>query len=103
MIGELLALIGAALTLIAAIGVVRFPDALSRMHALTKASTVGLTLVAIGGALLLPTSNDVTSSILAAVLYALTLPISASMIARATYVTDEATTQIDTIDELAEG
>ena len=33
MIGELLALAGAVLTLLAAVGVVRFPDALTRMHA----------------------------------------------------------------------
>ena len=102
MIGELVALVGAALTLVAGIGVVRFPDALTRMHALTKASTVGLTLVAVGAAFLLPTLNDATSAILAAVLYMITLPISASMIGRATYITDEANTQIDTVDELAE-
>ena len=37
------------LTLLAAVGVLRFPDVLSRMHALTKASTLGFVLVAIGG------------------------------------------------------
>lgn len=102
MIGELLALLGALLTVIAAIGVVRFPDALTRMHALTKASTIGLSLVAVGAAFVLPTANDVTSALLAAALYVFTLPISASMIARATYLTDEANTRIDTVDELAE-
>lgn len=102
MIGEVLALLGAALTLIAGIGVVRFPDALTRMHALTKASTIGLALVAIGAAVVVPTVNDATSAILAAALYVLTLPISALMIGRATYITDEANTQIDTVDELGE-
>lgn len=102
MIAEVLALVGATLTLIAAIGATRFPDALTRMHALTKASTVGLSMVALGAAFALPTANDVTSAILAAVLYSLTLPISAFMIARATYITDEANTQIDTVDQLAD-
>jgi len=36
------------LVLLAAVGVVRFPDALTRMQSLTKASTVGVTLVAVG-------------------------------------------------------
>ena len=51
---------------------------------------------------MLPTANDVTSSLLAAALYVLTLPIAGSMIARATYLTDESHTEIDTVDELAE-
>ena len=51
MIGEAMMLVGALLTLLAAVGVSRFPDALSRMHALTKASTVGFGLVAIGACL----------------------------------------------------
>ena len=42
MIGEAIALVGAVLILLGAIGVLRFPDVLSRMHALTKASTVGV-------------------------------------------------------------
>ena len=101
MIGELLAFVGAVLTLLAALGVVRFPDALARLHALTKASTVGLTLVAIGGALVLPTANDITSALLAAVLYLITLPIAGSMMGRATYYTDDAPNELHTIDELA--
>ncbi|CAN5863907.1 monovalent cation/H(+) antiporter subunit G [soil metagenome] len=99
--GEVLALAGAILTLLAAIGVVRFPDALSRMHALTKASTVGLVLVAVGGALVLPTANDITSAVLAAVLYVATLPIAGAMMARATYFSEEAPNRLHTIDELA--
>jgi multicomponent Na+:H+ antiporter subunit G len=101
-IGPVLALAGAVLTLLAAIGVVRFPDALTRLHALTKASTLGLTLVAVGAAFVLPTANDVTSALLAAALYVFTLPIAGSMIARATYLSDEANTEIHAVDELAE-
>ena len=89
MIPEVIMLVGATLTLLAAIGVVRFPDALTRMHALTKASTLGLTLVAIGGTFLLPTANDMTSALLAAALYVFTLPIAAMMMARSTYLAEE--------------
>ena len=87
MIAELLMLGGAALTLISAIGVVRFRDVLVQMHALTKASTIGLGFVALGAALLLPTANDITSAIAAAALYIGTLPIGASLLGRATVLT----------------
>jgi multicomponent Na+:H+ antiporter subunit G len=84
-IGEVIALVGAVLVLLAAIGVVRFPDALTRMQSLTKASTVGVTLVAAGSMFLLPTWNDDTSAVAAALMQVLTLPIGASLLARATY------------------
>jgi multicomponent Na+:H+ antiporter subunit G len=84
-IGEVIAFAGAVLVLLAAVGVVRFPDALSRMQSLTKASTVGVTLVAVGGVFVLPTWNDDTSAVAAALLQVLTLPISASLLARSTY------------------
>ena len=70
---------GAVLTLLAAIGVVRFPDALTRMHALTKASTVGFGLIAIGSCLNMTNANDITSVLLAAGLQLLTLPVAATL------------------------
>jgi multicomponent Na+:H+ antiporter subunit G len=99
--GKLLMLFGAILVLLAAVGVVRFPDVLSRMQSLTKASTLGVVLVAVGAAFVLPTANDVTSAIAAAVLQLLTLPISASLLARATYRARGIQTHVDR-DELAE-
>ena len=102
MIGTLIALGGAVLILLSAVGVVRFPDALARMHALTKASTVGVVLVAVGAAFVLPTANDVTSALAAALLQILALPISASLIARATYLAGGIPSRLDAVDELAE-
>lgn len=86
MIAELLALFGAVLTLLAAVGVVRFPDVLSRMHALTKASTVGLLFVVAGGVVALERANDSTFVLLAGALQLLTSPVGANLIARATYL-----------------
>ena len=102
MIGQTVALLGAVLTLLAGIGVLRFPDVLSRMHALTKASTVGVGLVAIGSAFVLPTANDITSAIGAALLQFLTLPISASLLARVTYHARGIPSPVDAVDELAD-
>ena len=74
MIGELLALIGATLVLLSAIGVVRFTDALARLHALAKASTLGVLLLIAGAAANLHDLNDVTSAVLAGVLHLLASP-----------------------------
>ena len=88
MIGQLLLLGGAILTLLAAVGMVRFDDVYQRMHALTKASTGGSLLLLLGAAISLSHPNDVTSLVLAAVLQVITSPVAANMVSRATYQTE---------------
>ena len=91
MIGEALVLTGALFVLLAGIGVLRFPDALARMHALAKGSTLGLLLILGGATLNLATVNDVTSAVLAAIVHVLASPPASNMVSRATYlVTDPA-------------
>jgi multicomponent Na+:H+ antiporter subunit G len=85
--GEVFALIGAMLVLLSAVGVVRFADALARMHALAKASTLGVLLLLIGAGVNLRTVNDITSVALAAVLHLLASPAASNMVSRATYLT----------------
>jgi multicomponent Na+:H+ antiporter subunit G len=87
MIGELLALVGAALILLSAVGVVRFSDVLARLHALAKASTLGVLLILAGVAVNLHDLNDVTSVVLAAVLHLLASPPASNMVSRAAYLT----------------
>lgn len=94
-------LAGAALTFLAALGTVRFRDVFARMHALSKASTLGLLLILLGAALALDHPNDITSRLLAAVLHVVTSPIGANLISRATYFAEGIPNGIDTIDELA--
>lgn len=86
MIGELLTLVGATLVLLAGVGVVRFGDPLARMHALAKASTLGLLLILAGVAINLRTVNDVTSAVLAGVLHLLASPPASNMVSRASYL-----------------
>ena len=99
MIGELLALAGATFVFLAAIGVVRFPDALSRMHALSKASTLGVLLILTGAAVNLRDVNDITSVVLAAILHVLTSPPASNMVSRATYLAEGMPTGHVVIDE----
>ena len=78
-------LLGAALSVAAGIGLIRFPDALSRMHAATKPQMVGLIFVL--AAIAIMDRNWATIATLAPVLgfQMLTAPISAHMIGRAAY------------------
>jgi multicomponent Na+:H+ antiporter subunit G len=87
-IGEVIVFAGALLTLLAGVGVVRFGDVLARMHALTKASTLGMLLVLIGAAVSLDEANDITSLVLAAALHQLTSPVAANLLGRATYLAE---------------
>lgn len=101
-VGEAAMVAGAVLTLLAGMGVLRFRDVFARMHALTKASTLGLLLVLLGAAFLVPEGNDVTFLVLAAALQLLTMPVGANLLARATYRASGIPLRVDTIDELAE-
>jgi multicomponent Na+:H+ antiporter subunit G len=86
-IGELLALAGSVFVLLAAVGVMRFDDTLVRMHALAKASTLGILLLLAGAAVSLRHPNDVTSVILAGLLHVLTSPPASNLLSRATFLT----------------
>lgn len=69
--------------LVAAVGLLRLPDALSRQHAATKAGTVGVAFFAMGAALLArdPAWNLRFATIAALLL--ITLPIGAHALSRA--------------------
>ncbi len=101
-IGSALVLVGALFTLLAGVGVLRFDDVLSRMHAGTKASTLGVLLVLFGAAVTLRHPNDITSLLLAAALQLLTSPVAANLISRATYLAQGIPNEIDAVDELAD-
>lgn len=82
-IAGLLVLGGAGFTLVAAIGILRLPDLLTRMHASTKAGTLGAMLVLAALALHFG-QTAITAKAVAAVLFLmLTAPIAAHMIGRA--------------------
>jgi multicomponent Na+:H+ antiporter subunit G len=79
----LLLLGGGAFCLIAAIGIIRLPDALTRMHASTKAGTLGSTLVLVAAMLVFQEGIVTTKGIAAVLFLLLTAPIAAHMIGRA--------------------
>ena len=75
--------LGAALLVIAAWGVIRLPDALSRQHAATKAGTLALALVFIGAWLFVPTVEWAWRLALILGFLMATLPVASHLLARA--------------------
>jgi multicomponent Na+:H+ antiporter subunit G len=75
---------------------------LERMHALSKASTLGLLLVMIGGVIGIHNVNDLTFVALAAALQVITSPVGANLISRATYRASGIRHRVDSVDELAD-
>ena len=61
---------GAIFLLAGTVGLLRFPDPLSRLHALTKADNLGLGLVVLG---LLPRADDVLGALKLIVIWLLVL------------------------------
>ncbi len=79
---EILIFSGAAFILISAIGVLRFGDPLSRMHATTKASSFGILLIIIGVCLAFGHWLVYVKALLIIVFIYLTAPLAAHAIAR---------------------
>ncbi|GAB3107929.1 hypothetical protein GCM10027055_04110 [Janibacter alkaliphilus] len=84
-IGGVVLVVGAALALIGAIGLVRLPDLYTRMHAATKPQTLGLLLVLVGLALILRTWSAVATLLIVLGAQALTAPMAAHLLGRATH------------------
>jgi monovalent cation/proton antiporter MnhG/PhaG subunit len=82
---SLLLLVGLAFTLTGSIGLVRLPDIYTRMHAPTKATTLGVSSMLAAAALTVPGSAVAIGlkAALAIFFLFLTAPIGAHMIARA--------------------
>jgi multicomponent Na+:H+ antiporter subunit G len=89
MIAGALLILGALFALIAAIGVVRFPDVLTRMHAATKPQTLGMLLILSGLALRIENPQDLTLLVIVMVFQLVTAPVSAHMVGRAAFRTGQ--------------
>lgn len=94
--------LGAILSLAAAVGLVRLPDLLSRMHAATKPQTLGLLLILLGVGLRLRDPGVIGVLLLVAIVQALTTPVGAHMVGRAAYRTGTVREDLLDTDELAD-
>lgn len=94
-----LLILGAGFAFVAAVGIVRFPDLLRRMHAATKPQTFGLLLILAGLALRIESMSDLTLVIVVAMFQLLTAPVSAHMVGRASFRAGQVDRDELTVDE----
>lgn len=92
--------VGALMSLAAAIGLLRFPDLLSRMHAATKPQVLGLFLLLAAIGLQMRTVWVWPVLLVAWLFQLLTVPVSAHMVGRAGYRTKHLHREMLTADEL---
>lgn len=83
----ILMIAGALMSFFAALGLLRFADVLSRVHAATKPQVPGLMFLLIGLAIAVRDWSWLPLLILAWLLQLLTVPVSAHMVGRAIYHT----------------
>lgn len=86
-IAAVILLVGGAFVVIGALGAVRMPDLMLRMHATTKAGILGGGLVAIAGGVFFNESEVMVRALAILAFVVLTGPVAAHMIARAGYFT----------------
>lgn len=102
LITAILVIVGALFAFAAGLGVLRLPDVLIRMHASTKAGTLGCGLILVAVAVYFGETGVVARSIAAIIFLLATAPIAAHMIGRAAYRTGVPMWRGTAIDELAE-
>ena len=94
-------LTGSGLSLLAAVGLHRFPDVFARMHAATKPATLGMLLV-LGAVASQAESPGVAAKLmLVGVLQFITAPVAAHMVGRAAHLGDLMAPDT-VVDELSE-
>src|SRR3954452_18822121 len=93
-------LLGALLALIAAIGVLRLPDLLSRMHAATKPQVLGLLLVLTGLGFRLRDPEAIGILVLVAMFQLVTSPVANHMVGRASFRAGQVDRDRLIVDEL---
>ncbi|MFW0783177.1 monovalent cation/H(+) antiporter subunit G [Gordonia sp. CPCC 206044] len=102
-ISSVLLITGALLALTTAIGLLRFPDTLSRMHASTKPQTFGLLLMLTGAIIRLGDNVDIGMLILAGLFALMTAPVIAHRIGRLVYQEQRARDGLMARDDMESG
>ncbi len=97
-VGGAVMILGALFALLAAMGVHKFRDPYSRMHAAAKSPTLGLLLVAIGAGLTIRSLAAGVTLTLVVVLQLLTSPVATHLAARAVHL--RVRVEQDGVDEL---
>lgn len=97
-----LILLGALLSLVAAIGMLRFPDVLTRMHSATKPQVLGVVLVVLGLALHLRDASVLAVLLLVVLFQMTTAPVAGHMVGRAAFRAGQVRDDLLVVDELSD-
>jgi multicomponent Na+:H+ antiporter subunit G len=100
LVSAVLALAGATLMLLAAVGILRMPDLFTRMQASAKAASLGSGLILLAAAVHFVELSVVVRALLAVAFIFLTAPISAHMISRAAYFMGVGLWERNVVDDL---
>lgn len=79
-------IVGVGFLIVAAVGVVRFTDAFQRMHAATKAGTLGAGLVVVGTIISHGSADAAMMGTLTIAFLLMTVPVAGHMLGRASYI-----------------
>ncbi len=86
MINEIIILVflisGSLLIFIASIGILRLPDIYMRLHASTKATSLGVMLLLTGAMIYYPTFSVIFKSLAIIIFLYLTIPVSANLLGK---------------------
>ena len=99
-VGAAMMLAGAAIAIIAAVGLHTMPDVYARMHVATKPATLGVTLCLAGAALRVPGASTATKLVLAIVFQLVTTPAAGHLLGRAAHAARAPMSSHTVIDEL---
>jgi multicomponent Na+:H+ antiporter subunit G len=86
---SILIFLGAFFILVAAIGLLRLPDLMTRIHAATKATSFGILLILFGIGLYFGSFTIIVKTILLVCFIYLTAPLAASVIAKSAQSEEE--------------
>jgi multicomponent Na+:H+ antiporter subunit G len=92
---------GASFSLLAAIGVVRFPDVYTRMHAATKAPAFGILLLLIAAVFFFADLYTTAISLMIVIFIFFTAPVASHIISRVAHLLNTEIWSKTSIDELA--
>jgi multicomponent Na+:H+ antiporter subunit G len=95
-----LLVVGAIFSLLAAIGIVRFPDLYTRMHAASKAGTIGSGLLLLAAGVHSLDPAILIRALAGFFFFVLTAPISAHLLAKAAHQAGYRLTKLSVIDQL---
>lgn len=98
-ITAVLVLLAALMCFAAGVGLIRFPDVLSRLHAATKPQILGLIAISADVAVANPSLGTITLAVAIVFFQSLTAPVSAHLVGRAAYRTDHFRRDTLLIDE----